>query len=639
MGLERLAAVMQGVHNNYETDLFRGLVAAAARLAGTNDLTHSSLRVVADHIRSSAFLIADGVLPSNEGRGYVLRRIIRRAIRHGYKLGIRETFFYRLVEPLCDEIGSAYPELPRARDTVEKALEREERRFAETLEQGMRILEACIAELPSPVIPGETAFQLYDTYGFPVDLIADVAREHGLSVDMAGFEQAMDGQRQRARAASQFKSGHGPELRVAQACQFTGYEELQTAARIVALMHEGDVVDSLSAAGPGVIVLERTPFYAESGGQCGDRGWIETATGRFEVDDTQRQGADVILHHGRVIEGTIEVDQPCRAIVDATARAMTAANHSATHLLHSALRRVLGEHVTQKGSLVTAERVRFAFAHVEPVRAEQLVAVEHLGNDQLRRNWAVDATVMPRDEALSAGAMALFGEKYGDEVRVLRMGDFSTELCGGTHVDRVGDIGFFKIVAETGVASGVRRIEGITGEKAGVWVTASEQLLQTLAMRIKANREQLDERLQQVLERSRALEKELERIKAKAASSAGSDLAGGAVEVEGIRVLAVEVPDADAKTLRDLVDQLKQKLGSAVIVLAAVKDGKVSLVAGVTQDHTGRLKAGELIAQVASGVGGKGGGRPDLAQAGGTDPSGLREALSGVVPWVRSRLQ
>ena len=639
MGLERLAAVMQGVHNNYETDLFRGLVTAAARLAGTTDLTHSSLRVVADHIRSSAFLIGDGVLPSNEGRGYVLRRIIRRAIRHGYKLGIRETFFYRLVGPLCDEMGAAYPELPRARDTIEMALEREERRFAETLEQGMRILEACIAELPSPVIPGDTAFQLYDTYGFPVDLIADVAREHGLSVDMAGFEQAMDGQRQRARAASQFKAGHGPELRVAQACQFTGYEELASESRVAALMHDGEIVDSLPVGGRSVIVLERTPFYAESGGQCGDRGWIETATGRFEVEDTQRQGADVILHHGRVIEGVIGVDQPCRALVDATARSMTAANHSATHLLHSALRRILGEHVTQKGSLVNTERLRFDFAHFEPVHADQLVAIEHLVNDQIRHNWVVDATVMPRDEALSAGAMALFGEKYGDEVRVLRMGDFSTELCGGTHVNRVGDIGFFKIVAETGVASGVRRIEGVTGETAGAWVTASEQLLQTLAMRIKANREQLDERLQQVLERSRALEKELERIKAKAASSAGSDLASAAVDVEGIRVLAAEVPDADAKTLRELVDQLKQKLGSAVIVLAAVKDGKVSLVAGVTPEHTGRLKAGELIAQVAAQVGGKGGGRPDLAQAGGTDPSGLPDALGGVVPWVRTRLQ
>ncbi|RYU58988.1 alanine--tRNA ligase [Methylolobus aquaticus] len=639
MGLERLAAVMQGVHNNYETDLFRGLVAAAARLAGTSDLTHSSLRVVADHIRSSAFLIADGVLPSNEGRGYVLRRIIRRAIRHGYKLGIRETFFSRLVGPLCDEMGAAYPELPRARDTVEKALEREERRFAETLEQGMRILEACIAELPGQVIPGETAFQLYDTYGFPVDLIADVAREHGLSVDMAGFEQAMAGQRQRARAASHFKAGHGPDLRVAQACQFTGYEELVSESRVVALLHEGKAVDSLPVGGRSVIVLERTPFYAESGGQCGDQGWIETATGRFEVDDTQRQGADVILHHGRVTEGVIGLDQPCRALVDATGRAMTAANHSATHLLHSALRRILGEHVTQKGSLVNAERLRFDFAHFEPVHADQLVAIEHLVNGQIRHNWAVDATVMPRDEALSAGAMALFGEKYGDEVRVLRMGDFSTELCGGTHVSRVGDIGFFKIVAETGVASGVRRIEAVTGEKAGAWVTASEQLLQTLAMRIKANREQLDERLQQVLERARILEKELERIKAKAASSAGSDLAGEAVDVEGVRVLAVEIPDADAKTLRDLIDQLKQKLGSAVIVLAAVKDGKVSLVAGVTQDHTARLKAGELIAQVAAQVGGKGGGRADLAQAGGADPSGLPNALAGVVPWVRSRLQ
>ena len=480
MGLERLAAVMQGVHNNYETDLFRGLVTAAARLADCGDISNSSLRVIADHIRSSAFLIADGVLPSNEGRGYVLRRIVRRAVRHGYKLGIREIFFHQLVGPLCNEMGAAYPELLRARETVERALEREERRFAETLEQGMRMLEGCIAELSGRVIPGETAFQLYDTYGFPVDLIGDVAREHDLSVDMTGFERAMEGQRQRARAASQFKTGQGQEVRVAETCAFTGYEELETDSQVVALIREGDAVTGLSEGERGMIVLARTPFYAESGGQCGDQGHIETPTGRFVVDDTQRQGADVILHQGRVIRGAITVDQSAHAVVEAAARGMTAANHSATHLLHAALRRILGDHVNQKGSLVTAERLRFDFAHYEPLQTDQLVVIEQLVNEQIRRNSPVEAVVMSRDEALAAGAMALFGEKYGEEVRVLRMGDFSAELCGGTHVRRAGDIGFFKIVAETGVASGVRRIEAVTGAKAEGWVTAGEQLLQTL---------------------------------------------------------------------------------------------------------------------------------------------------------------
>ena len=639
MGLERIAAVMQGVHNNYEIDLFRSLVAAAAALAECDDLTNGSLRVIADHIRSSSFLIADGVLPSNEGRGYVLRRIIRRAIRHGYKLDIREPFFHKLVAPLCVEMGSAYPELLQAKGMVEQVLSREEERFAETLEQGMRILEGGIADLDGTVIPGAAVFQLYDTYGFPVDLTADVAREHGLTIDMAGFETAMALQRDRARAASHFKVDYSHDVHLATHCCFTGYDELLSEARVLGLFRDGREVDRLVSGEAGMIVLDRTPFYAESGGQVGDRGRLEAASGILVVRDTQKQGAELIVHHGQVIEGELMVGQGCRAIVDEHARRATALNHSATHLLHAALRRVLGEHVTQRGSLVTTERLRFDFAHYEPVRAEQLAVVERLVNEQVRANSAVTAVTVPREEALAAGAMALFGEKYGEEVRVLRIGDFSTELCGGTHVQRAGDIGFFKIVAETGVASGIRRMEAVTGQAALDWVAANEKLLQTLTERVKTNREHLDDKIQQLLERTRSMEKELDRLKAKNASSSGDDLAARAIEVAGVRVLSAQVGEADPKSLRDLVDQLKQKLGSAVIVLGAVKDGKVSLVAGVTQDQVQRVRAGDLIATVASKVGGKGGGRPDMAQAGGNDPAQLPAALSDAVDWVTQRLQ
>ena len=638
MGLERLAAVMQGVHNNYDTDLFRDLIKAAADLAGQSDLTHSSLRVIADHIRSCSFLITDGVLPSNEGRGYVLRRIIRRAIRHGYKLGIRDAFFYKLVGPLCAQMGEAYPELVKARTSVERVLKKEEERFAETLEQGMRILDACMKDLGGKEIPGETAFQLYDTYGFPVDLTADIAREHHLTVDMTGFEAAMEAQRERARAASHFAADYSRELHVHAHCEFTGYRHLAEETEVLALFNGGQSVKRLEAGEEGVVVLEKTPFYAESGGQVGDRGVIRAQDAVFEVSDTRKQGADLILHVGRIRDGVLTVGSPCVAQVDRSLRKATALNHSATHLLHAALRRVLGDHVQQKGSLVDAERLRFDFAHFEPMTVEQLREVERLVNQQIRANHPVIAEIMAKEEAMKTGAVALFGEKYGDEVRVLRIGDFSTELCGGTHVDRAGDIGFFKITAETGVAAGVRRIEGVTGQGAVVWVEGSERLLQTVAEQLKAGRETLDEKVQQIVERNRQLEKELERLKSKMASAAGSDLASQAVDIAGLKLLVARLDEADPKSLRELVDQLKNKLGSAAIVLASVKDGKVSLIAGVTQDQTARIKAGDLVNLVAMQVGGKGGGRPDLAQAGGNDPARLDGALREVPAWLRQRL-
>lgn len=638
MGLERIAAVMQGVHNNYQIDLFRNLVDATAALASSADPTCSSLRVIADHIRSSAFLIADGVLPSNEGRGYVLRRIIRRAVRHGYKLGIRELFFHKLVAPLCVEMASAYPELSKARSTVEQVLLREEERFAQTVEQGMRMLENCLAELNGTVIAGEAVFQLYDTYGFPIDLTADVAREHGKSIDMEGFERAMGQQRQRARAAGHFKPGYVADLHVAIPCEFTGYDELTAESRVIGLLRGSDVVGRLQNGEQGSVILDRTPFYAESGGQVGDKGRIEWSGGAFEVTDTRKLGADVIVHQGRLVAGELVPGMDCRAMVDSDFRRATALNHSATHLLHAALRHSLGEHVTQKGSLVTSDRLRFDFTHFEPIRVDQLEAVERLVNEQIRLNAEVTSTVMPKEQALAAGAMALFGEKYGDDVRMLRIGEFSTELCGGTHVRRAGDIGLFKIISESGVAAGIRRIEAITGAAALDWVNSNEHLLLALAEQVKTTPDFLGDRIQQILERTRLLEKELDRIKSKFASATGDELVSGAVDVGGVKVLAAQVGDSDAKALRGLCDQLKQKLGSAVIVLASVRDGKVILVAGVTADQVQRLKAGELIAMVAQRVGGKGGGRPDMAQAGGNDPAGLPAALDAVPAWVRESL-
>jgi alanyl-tRNA synthetase len=637
MGLERLAAVYQGVHDNYDTDVLGFLVAAAAKLTDTEDTRNSSLRVLADHIRACAFLIVDGVLPSNEGRGYVLRRIIRRAIRHGYKLGMTDPFFYELVEPLCEKMGDAYPELAKGKDLVMRAMRQEEERFAETLHQGMAILSHEIAHIKTDVIPGAVVFKLYDTYGFPVDLTADVAREHDLAVDMPGFEQAMEQQRERARGASTFKAQiHAqPADEAVKDAEFSGYDTTEDQAVVTALYAGDKAVPSLKAGDDGTVFLDRTPFYAESGGQVGDTGWLRSSDAEFEVRDTQALHA----HVGRLKHGTLKVGDPVHGQVDQARRAATALNHSATHLLHAALRKVLGEHVAQKGSLVAPDRLRFDFSHFEPLTSEQIQTVEDLVNGQIRANAPVETQVLPLQEALAAGAMAFFGEKYGEHVRVLRMGDFSIELCGGTHVRRAGDIGLFKIIAETGVAAGVRRIEAVTGQGALDWVRDGERRLAFIAGLVKGGREDLDDKVKQILERTRRLEKELEQVKAKAASEAGSDLASQAQDIHGTRVLATLLDGVDPKSLRATLDQLKSKLGSAVIVLASASGGKVSLVAGVTKDRTGTIDATELVNQVALKVGGKGGGRPDMAQAGGNNPAALPEALAGVLPWIRTKLE
>ncbi len=638
MGLERLAAVMQGVHSNYEIDLFRSLIEAAAQATGCQDLEDKSLRVIADHIRSTAFLITDGVTPSNEGRGYVLRRIMRRAIRHGYRLGCTQPFFYSLIEPLTQEMGDAYPELRAAQSQVEHLIRLEEERFAETLEHGLHLLEEAIAGLNGTQIPGETVFKLYDTYGFPVDLTADIARERGLTIDLAGFEQAMAQQRERARAASQFGPCPGFDLQIQGETDFCGYDRLQEEATIVALYRDGQPCDSLEAGAEGVVILDRSPFYGESGGQVGDRGWITTETARFAVLDTQKEGGGVLLHLGQVSEGQLQVGDRVEAQVDAERRQATALNHSATHLLHAALRQILGSHVQQKGSLVGPERLRFDFSHFEPLKREQIVAIERLVNREIRANHLVETRIMSLEDAKAAGAMALFGEKYGDQVRVLRMGDFSTELCGGTHVKAVGDIGLFKIVSEMGIAAGVRRIEAITGATALAWVEADEERLLRIASLLKGGRDDVEERLIQWMDRTRRLERELEQLKTKSASLAGQDLAAQAIEIQGVKILAARLDGADPKMLRVTLDQLKDRLGSAVIVLATEIEGKVSLVAGVTKDLTDRLSANDLIRAVAEKVGGKGGGRPDMAQAGGTEIGRLPDALALVPEWVSRRL-
>jgi alanyl-tRNA synthetase len=638
MGLERLAAVLQGVHSNYDIDLFVRLIDAAAKLTGCTDLRNKSLRVIADHIRSAAFLITDGVTPGNEGRGYVLRRIMRRAIRHGYQLGCTTPFFHRLVPDLVAEMGSAYPELVAAREHVERIILLEEERFAETLENGMRLLDEAIAGLTDRQIPGQTVFKLYDTYGFPTDLTADIARERGLTLDMAGFEQAMEQQRERARAASQFGGAAGVEIDVQGETEFCGYDRLREEATVVAIYGAEGSRDQLESGEEGLVVLDLTPFYAESGGQVGDRGWLVGEAGRFEVRDAQKKGEGAVCHLGRVAEGVLAVGDRVDARVDGERRRATALNHSATHLLHAALRRILGEHVQQKGSLVGPDRLRFDFSHYEAVSREQMLAIERLVNREVRENHLVETRIMNLDDAKSSGAMALFGEKYADQVRVLRMGDFSTELCGGTHVKALGDIGLVKIIGEAGIASGVRRIEAVTGATALDWVEADEDRLLRLAGLLKGGREDVDQRVAQLLERSRRVEKELEQLKAKLASSAGQDLSSQAIEVDGIKVLAARLDGADPKALRVTLDQLKDKLGSAVVVLATESEGKVSLIAGVTKDLTDRLKAGDLIREVADKVGGKGGGRPDMAQAGGSDPAGLPAALDLVTDWVRRRL-
>ena len=636
MGLERLAAVMQGVHSNYDIDLFQQLIKSAATITATDDLGNNSLRVLADHIRSCAFLIVDGVLPSNEGRGYVLRRIIRRAVRHGYQLGVKELFFYKMVAPLVAAMGEAYPELVQGQAHVERILKVEEERFAETLEQGMKILEEDLATLQGSVIAGDTVFRLYDTYGFPMDLTADIARERGLTIDNEGFEVAMNAQRTRAREASHFGSDYSGNLQLDGETLFTGYEHLSEGSRITALFHEGNAVEQLQTGQSGLVILEQTPFYAESGGQVGDHGRLESSSARFEVHDTQKQGS-VFTHIGNVTEGVLRVNDAVNAYVDAERRQSTILNHSGTHLLHAALRTVLGDHVQQKGSLVEPERLRFDFTHYEPLTAEQLESIERLVNEQIRTNAPAETRVMSVDDALKSGAMALFGEKYGDNVRVLSIGDFSVELCGGTHVQHAGDIGLLKITAETGIASGVRRIEAVTGEAALQWVEANESRVQRIAELVKGNRDDVVDKVAQLQEKNRSLEKELQQLKGKLASSQGSDLAAQAVEINGIKVLAARMDGADTKTLRDTLDQLKNKLGSAAVVLGAVDGNKITLVAGVTKDQTATIKAGELVNQVATQVGGKGGGRPDMAQAGGNQPENLDAALESVAAWVEAR--
>src|SRR6266568_3305007 len=636
MGLERIAAVLQGVHSNYEIDLFRDLIRAAGRETGTKDLANNSLNVIADHIRACSFLVVDGVIPGNEGRGYVLRRIIRRAIRHGYKLGRKEPFFHRLVADLSRAMGEAYPELPRAQERVTQVLKAEEERFAETLENGMRVLEGALHR-EDRMLDGETVFQLYDTYGFPVDLTADIARERGVMIDHAGFEAAMRRQRERARAAGKFKMEAGVEYS-GRATEFRGYDTLALDdAKVTALYREGTSVPAIAAGDAAVVVLDRTPFYAESGGQVGDAGELVSAGGTFTVSDTQKIQSEVFGHHGALATGRLAVGDKVAARVDAARRERTMRNHSATHLMHKALREVLGPHVQQKGSLVDAEKTRFDFSHDKPMTDEQIRRVEAIVNAEILRNEATSARIMKFDDAVKGGAMALFGEKYGDEVRVLDIGS-SRELCGGTHVARTGDIGFFKITSQGGVAAGVRRVEATTGEGALAWVQQQEATLAQAAQALKAQPQELTQKIAQVLDNVRSLEKELARLKSKVATSHGVDLAAQAVEVKGIKVLAATLDGADAKTLRETLDKLKDKLKSAAIVLGSTEGDKVSLIAGVTPDFTARLKAGELVNFVAQQVGGKGGGRPDMAQAGGNDASKLTGALQSVKGWVEQRL-
>ena len=641
MGLERLAAVIQGVHSNYDIDLFQALIARAAKLTGCGDLQHPSLKVIADHIRACAFLIVDGVLPSNEGRGYVLRRIIRRAARHGYLLGQAQPFFYRMLPALVEQMGEAYPELASKEASVAEALEREERRFAETLEKGMKILEEKLERIDDKTIPGDVVFLLYDTYGFPVDLTADIAREKGLRLDMEGFEQAMNDQRERARSASQFDGADHIDAQVLTdlpATVFTGYEHCQEAAcQVLALVHQGQAVDCLEPGQQGLVILDRTPFYAESGGQVGDTGILEHAGAHARVLDTRKLGGVFHGHQVEVVSGRLCKGETVEAHVDETRRQRIRLNHSATHLLHAALRTVLGEHVQQKGSLVDADKLRFDFSHPEPVSREQLLEIERLVNDKIRENPPAETAVLPYDEAIAAGAMALFGEKYGDKVRVLKLGDFSVELCGGTHVDRTGDIGLFRIVSETGIAAGIRRIEALTGPKAVEWVEAQEALLQQASQLLKAPSEEIPDKLQQLFQKQKALEKELEQLQRKLAAQAGDRLSSQAEECNGVRYLLAEF-SGDAKTLRETAEKLRDQLQPAAVALASVDGDKVRLVATVSKALTDRLKAGEWVNAMAVEVGGKGGGRPDMAQAGGSDPERLDQALQAGKALIQARI-
>jgi alanyl-tRNA synthetase len=637
MGLERISAVMQHVHSNYEIDLFQALIAAAARETHTADLTNNSLKVIADHIRACSFLIVDGVIPGNEGRGYVLRRIIRRAIRHGYKLGARTAFFHRIAPDLAAVMGDAYPELVTAQNRVMDILRQEEERFFETIEHGMGILEATLKTLPAGgTFDGELAFKLHDTYGFPLDLTADICREASISVDTAAFDAAMQGQKNQARAAGKFKLGAGLDYAGA-ATTFHGYDTLAHDATVLALYRDGSAVDELREGEVGVVVLDHTPFYAESGGQAGDRGVLQGSNGAFEVEDTQKIQAQVFGHHGIVKTGALKAGEPVLAKVDADNRARTMRNHSATHLMHKALREVLGDHVQQKGSLVDADKTRFDFVQPAPMTAAQIREVEARVNAEILANAATQARVMPIDEAQKTGAMMLFGEKYGDEVRVLDIGS-SRELCGGTHVARTGDIGAFKILLETGVAAGIRRIEATTGTGVLAYLGETEKNLGAIAQLVKATPAEAAERVAQLMEHSRALEKELDRLKSRLASSAGDELVQQAADINGVRVLAAQLDGIDAKGLRETADKLRDKLKSCALVLGTVADGKVSLIAAVTPDVTGRIKAGELVNFVATQVGGKGGGKPDLAMAGGSEPGHLPAALASVQAWVQGKL-
>ena len=641
MGLERIAAVLQGAHSNYEIDLFQTLIGRTAELTGTADLDNKSLRVIADHIRASAFLIVDGVLPSNEGRGYVLRRIIRRALRHGWMLGVREPFFHRLAATLDELMGVAYPELRAQLATVERALKAEEERFAETLDAGMRIFDE-VAERSGGRIPGADAFRLYDTYGFPLDLTQDIARERGLEVDLAGFEAAMAKQRETARAAGRFGGGTVlPAELVAQLqpTEFLGYDQVQAdGLQVLALLHDGRPVDAIKAGDEAIVILARTPFYAESGGQVGDTGELLDGTASFQVDDTRKLAGQFHGHFGRLQSGTLHVGQALSGGIDAPRRASIVLNHSATHLLHGALRGLLGTHVAQKGSLVAPDRLRFDFSHFNPVTAEELAEVERQVNEEIRANHAVVIAEMGMQEAMDAGAIALFGEKYGERVRVVQMGG-SVELCGGTHVGRTGDIGLFKLVSEGGVSAGVRRVEALTGQAALDQVTAGEQQLQQAAGLLGGTVGEVGDKLRSLLDRQKKLERELAAHKAKAATGVTAELAAGATDIDGVKVLAARLEGLDAKALRDSVDQLKDRLKDAVVILAGVSDGKASLIAGVGGKASGRIKAGDLLKHVAGQIGGKGGGRPDLAQGGGLDGAELVNALSQVNEWVKERLQ
>lgn len=638
MGLERIAAVLQHVNSNYDIDLFRTLIQTVAKVTGATDLSNKSLRVIADHIRSCAFLIADGVMPSNENRGYVLRRIIRRAVRHGNMLGAKETFFYKLVGPLIDVMGSAGEDLKRQQAQVEQVLKTEEEQFARTLERGLALLDEELAKLSGDTLDGETAFRLYDTYGFPVDLTADVCRERNIKVDEAGFEAAMEEQRRRAREASGFGADYNAMIRVDSASEFKGYDHLELNGKVTALFVDGKAVDAINAGQEAVVVLDQTPFYAESGGQVGDKGELKGANFSFAVEDTQKYG-QAIGHIGKLAAGSLKVGDAVQADVDEARRARIRLNHSATHLMHAALRQVLGTHVSQKGSLVNDKVLRFDFSHNEAMKPEEIRAVEDLVNAQIRRNLPIETNIMDLEAAKAKGAMALFGEKYDERVRVLSMGDFSTELCGGTHASRTGDIGLFRIISESGTAAGVRRIEAVTGEGAITTVHADSDRLSEVAHLLKGDSNNLADKVRSVLERTRQLEKELQQLKEQAAAQESANLSSKAIDVNGVKLLVSELSGVEPKMLRTMVDDLKNQLGSTIIVLATVAEGKVSLIAGVSKDVTDRVKAGELIGMVAQQVGGKGGGRPDMAQAGGTDAAALPAALASVKGWVSAKLQ